>query len=38
LLNKTREIPPREEEIIGCIKENIYNDFLYKIRNYYSHY
>jgi hypothetical protein len=38
LLNKSRETPPREEEIIGCIKENIYNDFLYKIRNYYSHY
>ena len=38
LLNKTRENPPREEEIISCLKESIYNDFLYKIRNYYSHY
>jgi hypothetical protein len=38
LLNKTRENPPREEEIISCVKEGIYNDFLNKIRNYYSHY
>src|SRR5258706_544190 len=38
LINKTRENPPREEEIISCLKEGIYNDFLYKVRNYYSHY
>ncbi len=38
LLNKSREAPPREEEIISCIKESIYNDFISRIRNYYSRY
>jgi len=38
LLNKTRDNPPREEEIISCIKESIYSDFISRLRNYYSHY
>lgn len=37
-LNRKRETPPREEEIIKCIQESIYNDFINKIRNYYSRY
>jgi tetratricopeptide (TPR) repeat protein len=38
LINKTKENPPREEEVINCIKENIYNNFISRIRNYYSRY
>jgi len=38
LLNKTRDNPPREEEIISCIKESIYSNFISRLRNYYSHY
>jgi len=38
LVNRSRENPPREEDIISCIRENIYNDFIYRIRNYYSRY
>jgi hypothetical protein len=38
LINKSRENPPRDEEVIKCIKENIYSDFISRIRNYYSRY
>lgn len=38
LVNRSRQNPPREEEIIRCIKENIYNDFVDRLRNYYSRY
>jgi hypothetical protein len=38
LVNRSKENPPREDEIIKCIKENIYNDFVYRLRNYYSRY
>jgi hypothetical protein len=38
LMNRSRENPPREDEIIRCIKENIYNDFVYRLRNYYNRY
>jgi hypothetical protein len=38
LVNRARENPPREDEIIRCIKENIYNDFVYRLRNYYNRY
>jgi tetratricopeptide (TPR) repeat protein len=38
LVSRSKENPPREDEIIRCIKENIYNDFVYRVRNYYSHY
>ena len=38
LLNRSRENTPGEDEIIRCIKESIYNDFVYRVRNYYSHY
>jgi hypothetical protein len=38
LMNRSRENPPREDEIIRCIKENIYNDYVYRLRNYYSRY
>jgi len=37
-LNHRMEDAPREYEIIRCIKENISNDLLYKLRNYYSRY
>jgi len=38
LLNKTRDNPPREEDVISCIKESIYSDFINRVRSYYSHY
>jgi hypothetical protein len=38
ILNKPRETPPREDEIINCIKESVYNDFITRLRNYYSRY
>ena len=38
LLNRQKEIPPHEEQIISCIKESIYNEFISRIRNYYSRY
>lgn len=37
-INKNRDDPPREEEIISCIKESVYKDFVTRLRNYYSHY
>jgi len=36
LVKSIHQSAPREDEIIKCIKENIYNDFLRRIRNYYS--
>ncbi|MFI5186117.1 MAG: hypothetical protein ACHQF0_05300 [Chitinophagales bacterium] len=38
VLNRNRDNPPREEEIISCIKESIYKDFISRLRNYYSRY
>jgi hypothetical protein len=38
LVSRPKEAPPHESEIIRCIKENIYNDFVYRLRNYYSRY
>ena len=38
LLNKVQDTPPREEDIMKCIQESIYGDFVYRIRNYYSRY
>ena len=38
MINKNSDIPPREEEVITCLKENIYSDFIKRVRNYYSHY
>ena len=38
VINRPKENPPHETEIIRCIKENIYNDFVYRLRNYYSRY
>ena len=36
LLNRQRQNPPDQYEVIRCIKENIYNDFLSRVRNYYN--
>jgi tetratricopeptide (TPR) repeat protein len=38
LVTRLKDDPPHEEEIIKCIQEGIYSDFIYKIRNYYSRY
>jgi hypothetical protein len=38
LVNRQKENPPHESEIIRCIQENIYNDFVNRLRNYYSRY
>jgi hypothetical protein len=38
LVNRRQENAPREDEIMKCIKDNIYNDFVSRIRNYYSRY
>jgi hypothetical protein len=38
LINKARENPPHEDEIIGCLKESMYTDFVSRLRNHYSHY
>ena len=38
LLNKAQDTPPREEEVIKCIQETIYSEFVYRVRNYYSRY
>lgn len=38
ILNKKRDNPPRDEEIISCLKDSIYKDFISRLRNYYSHY
>jgi len=38
LVSRSRQNPPREDEIIRCIKENIYSDFVHRLRNYYSRY
>jgi hypothetical protein len=38
LVNMRQENAPREDEIMKCIKDNIYNDFVSRIRNYYSRY
>lgn len=38
LLKKERDKQPAEAEIIRHIKENVYNEFISRIRNYYSRY
>jgi len=38
LLNRQQQSAPDQYEVIRCIKENIYNDFLSRVRNYYSHF
>jgi hypothetical protein len=38
LLNKVQDTPPREEEIMKCIQESIYGEFVSRIRNYYNRY
>lgn len=38
LVNRPRENAPREDEIMRCIKDDIYRDFVYRVRNYYSRY
>jgi hypothetical protein len=36
LLNRQQQNAPDQYEVVRCIKENIYNDFLNRVRNYYS--
>jgi hypothetical protein len=36
LLNQKQEDAPRSSDIITCIKENISNDLLYRLKNYYN--
>jgi hypothetical protein len=36
LLNHQQQNAPDQYEVIRCIKENIYNDFLSRVRNYYG--
>ena len=38
LLNHQYQNAPDQSEVIRCIKENIYNDFLSRVSNYYSHF
>lgn len=38
LLNKTKQEPPKEEETVKSIKENVYGNFISRLRNFYSHY
>jgi len=38
LLNRQQQNAPDQYEVVRCIKENIYNDFLNRVRNYYSHF
>ena len=38
LVNSAGENVPREDEIIRCLKDNIYSGFIYRVRNYYSRY
>jgi hypothetical protein len=38
LISKKQDAAPKEEEIMGCIKESIYNDFVNRVRNYYGRY
>ena len=37
-LSKAQDTPPREEEIMKCIQESIYGEFVSRIRNYYNRY
>ncbi|MEK7224603.1 MAG: hypothetical protein AAB221_02855 [Bacteroidota bacterium] len=36
LVNRRQEQPPREEEIIRCLMDEINNTALYRIRNYFN--
>jgi len=36
LINRRQEQPPREEEIIRCLMEDINNNALYRIKNYFN--
>jgi hypothetical protein len=38
LINRQRQNAPDQYEVIRCIKENIFNDVVYRVRNYYSHF
>ena len=37
LVNSRQEYPPHEDEIIRCIVNEINNNMMYRLRNYYSH-
>ena len=38
VINKTQDIPPRQEDVISCIKESVYSNFITRVRSHYSHY
>jgi tetratricopeptide (TPR) repeat protein len=38
LVNRRQEQPPREEEIIRCLMDEINNNALYRIKNYFNRY
>ena len=38
LLNKAKQNPPKEEETMKSIKENVYGNFISRLRNFYSRY
>ena len=37
LLQQRQDNPPHEDEVIRCIVNEINNDMLYRVRNYFSH-
>ena len=37
-LTQTQDTPPREQDVIKCIQESVYGDFVTKMRNYYNRY
>ena len=37
LINRSREYPPHDDEIIRCIMNEINNNMVHRVRNYFSH-
>jgi len=37
-LNQTLDTPPREQDVVKCLQEGIYNDLIHKVRSRYSRY
>ncbi|HET9826622.1 MAG TPA: hypothetical protein VFP87_14880, partial [Chitinophagaceae bacterium] len=38
VLNKSKQNPPKEEETMKSIKDNVYGNFIARLRNFYSRY
>lgn len=38
MLNKTKQNPPKEEETMKSIKDNVYGNFISRLRNFYGRY